>query len=296
MASVFPLFLTYRRLDSAPWTALLHRDLDQAFGADIAFRDTDAIRVSQDWEQRLHSALAECRMLVAMIGPKWLSITGEGYIRRIDEDGDWVRKEIESALARGVPVLPVRVGGAVPIQRKHLPASLRTLGEGVALSDDSWGHDLERVLVEVERATGRERRPASVAIPRSEGRAGDKRRALLRASELSDAQVIEALRDLPGWKLVPAHDPKARNHVPVDIEKPYEFKRGKTGFLDAMAFMQAAAPHIDKLNHHPRWENTWATVTVRLSTWDLGHRVSMLDVELARYLDQLYDARVRRDA
>jgi pterin-4a-carbinolamine dehydratase len=44
-----------------------------------------------------------------------------------------------------------------------------------------------------------------------------------------------------------------------------------------------------KAQHHPRWENQWRTVTVYLSTWDIGYRVSALDIALARTLDALYE-------
>ena len=42
------------------------------------------------------------------------------------------------------------------------------------------------------------------------------------------------------------------------------------------------------VDHHPDWENIWRTITVWLTTWDLGHLPSIYDIELAEYLDQLY--------
>jgi pterin-4a-carbinolamine dehydratase len=42
------------------------------------------------------------------------------------------------------------------------------------------------------------------------------------------------------------------------------------------------------VDHHPRWENIWRTVTVWLSTWDIGHKVSRLDLELAQYFEALW--------
>ncbi len=59
-------------------------------------------------------------------------------------------------------------------------------------------------------------------------------------------------------------------------------------FDDAMAFIAAAVPHIARMDHHPRWENAWKSVSVWLSTWDAGHKPSMRDVRLAATLDQLY--------
>ena len=51
--------------------------------------------------------------------------------------------------------------------------------------------------------------------------------------------------------------------------------------------LQAAVPFIGQLNHHPRWENVYRTLTISLSTHDIGDRVSALDFELATYFDEL---------
>jgi hypothetical protein len=51
-----------------------------------------------------------------MIGPQWLTVceregARQGQ-RRLDDPDDFVRIEVESALARGIPVIPVLVDGA----------------------------------------------------------------------------------------------------------------------------------------------------------------------------------------
>ena len=66
--------------------------------------------------------------------------------------------------------------------------------------------------------------------------------------------------------------------------RTYEFAT----FEDAIHFMATATRHISIIDHHPDWENIWRTITVWLTTWDLGHHPSIYDIELAEYLDQLY--------
>ena len=66
--------------------------------------------------------------------------------------------------------------------------------------------------------------------------------------------------------------------------RTYEFAR----FEDAIDFMAEAAKHISVVQHHPRWENTWRTVRVWLTTWDIGHKPSQYDLDLAEYLDNLF--------
>jgi 4a-hydroxytetrahydrobiopterin dehydratase len=55
----------------------------------------------------------------------------------------------------------------------------------------------------------------------------------------------------------------------------------------ALGFINRASEHIAAVPHHPTWEITWGTVTVRLSTWDIGHKLSHYDTEMAEYLDNL---------
>jgi pterin-4a-carbinolamine dehydratase len=43
--------------------------------------------------------------------------------------------------------------------------------------------------------------------------------------------------------------------------------------------------------HHPDWRNPWRTVTVNLSTWDIGSQISTLDISLAKVFDKVYTTR-----
>jgi pterin-4a-carbinolamine dehydratase len=52
--------------------------------------------------------------------------------------------------------------------------------------------------------------------------------------------------------------------------------------------MVEVRPFVTRLQHHPRWENTWRTVSIWLSTWDIGHKPSALDIELAEVIESVY--------
>jgi pterin-4a-carbinolamine dehydratase len=67
-----------------------------------------------------------------------------------------------------------------------------------------------------------------------------------------------------------------------EISKKYEFKT----FEDAIEFMYRMRPYISKADHHPRWENIWIAVIIHLSSWDIGHKVSKVDIEMARHFDR----------
>lgn len=106
---------------------------------------------------------------------------------------------------------------------------------------------------------------------------------------LEEAQLLALLADLPGWTKATS-ELKTDSHYPpgyekIEITRAFKFKT----FLDAIDFMKTTADSIDNLDHHPRWENLFRTVTVYYSTWDIGHRPSDRDVKSARMLTKAYD-------
>jgi hypothetical protein len=105
----------------------LHDRLAEELGQGRVFKDVDSVRPGQDFMSVVNDALANCRVLLAVIGPEWLS-AGNERGRRIDDPADLVRLEIEAALAReDVLVVPVLVGGATVPAAKDLPPSLAPL-------------------------------------------------------------------------------------------------------------------------------------------------------------------------
>ncbi len=90
---------------------------------------------------------------------------------------------------------------------------------------------------------------------------------------LSDDEIREALKDLPGWR-----------HERGEIFKQYKFPT----FLEAIAFIDRLAEAADELNHHPDLENHYNRVRVALHTWDqdaitgkdfaLAHRIEAASV------------------
>ena len=92
------------------------------------------------------------------------------------------------------------------------------------------------------------------------------------------------MQHLLGWELatstIPGKEPLKR----TELVKTYEF----ASFEDAINFIATASIHISGVNHHPRWENIWRSVTVWLTTWDIGHKPSRFDLDLAAYLDALF--------
>ncbi len=93
---------------------------------------------------------------------------------------------------------------------------------------------------------------------------------MARVEKLSNSEIEQALGTLDGWSV------KAGK-----LHKEYKF----SDFVQAFAFMTAAALGIEQLQHHPEWFNVYNTVRVDLTTHDCGG-ISRKDFELARLLDE----------
>jgi hypothetical protein len=80
----------------------------------MVFQDIDSIEPGDDFVEKINNAVESCAVLLALIGDGWVEMTNEAGQRRLDDPEDFVRLEIEAALARNVRVIPVLVGEAKP--------------------------------------------------------------------------------------------------------------------------------------------------------------------------------------
>ena len=67
------VMISYRRNDSAGWTAWLHDRLAAYFGDDEVFLDVDSIPVGEDFLQTITSIVTKSDALLAVIGKRWLA-------------------------------------------------------------------------------------------------------------------------------------------------------------------------------------------------------------------------------
>jgi hypothetical protein len=147
------IFISYRRADAGYPAGWLHDRLAAHYGPGRVFKDVDSIRPGDDFAAKISAALGSCAVLLAVIGPQWLTAAGEQG-RRLDDPGDFVRREIEAALSREVLVIPVLVAGARPLEANDLPGSLQKLADrqAVRLNPDQFGSDAGRLLSVLDAA------------------------------------------------------------------------------------------------------------------------------------------------
>ncbi len=142
------VFISYRRDDSAGEAGRLADALEARFGKERVWRDVEDIPAGEDFAHEIDRALAKADTLLVVIGREWLAVHKATGQRRLDDTQDFVRLEIESALAHGIRVLPVLVRGTPMPAPDELPESLRPLAriQAYELSDSRWDYDVRRLI------------------------------------------------------------------------------------------------------------------------------------------------------
>src|ERR1039458_664927 len=117
------IFISYRREDVCSSDLSIGQYLEHQFGRRNVFIDVD-MHAGAKFPTVLEQRLAECKVMLVLIGPGWLNARDEKGHRRLDNPEDWVRLEIAHALKRNITVIPVRVNGAelpggFKFRRKH---------------------------------------------------------------------------------------------------------------------------------------------------------------------------------
>lgn len=143
------IFIGYRREDTADVAGRIFDALAGRFGKARVFKDVDNIGPGVEFGDYIKSVLPRCRVALILIGPSWLSVVDDSGRRRIDDENDWVRVEIEIALASPhLLVVPILVNGAVMPPARQLPESLRPLvrrNAAIIRRDPDFHGDVERL-------------------------------------------------------------------------------------------------------------------------------------------------------
>ncbi len=116
-------FLSYRRDDSAAITGRIYDRLTAKFGRDAVFMDVDAIPLGIDFRDHIREAVSQCDAFLAVIDNLWNG-SPDTNERRLDNPSDFVRVELETAMALDIPIIPILIGQTSMPRPSELPASL----------------------------------------------------------------------------------------------------------------------------------------------------------------------------
>jgi TIR domain-containing protein len=145
------IFLSYRRDDSAAAAGRIYDRLRAYFGSDAVFIDVDNIPIGVNFRKHLDSVVSRCDVVLAVIGKRW---AGEAEVhRRLDDPRDFVRIELESALKREIPVIPILIEHSRMPSEADLPASLALLADYNAIDVDQgrdFHHHVDLLIKGIE--------------------------------------------------------------------------------------------------------------------------------------------------
>jgi formylglycine-generating enzyme required for sulfatase activity len=148
------IFIGYRRTDTGGDAGRIFDRLEGKFGQGRVFKDVDSIPRGVKFRDYVPTIIVQCSVFLALIGPGWIHAQDEDGRRRLDDEEDLVRIEIETALRTpGVQVIPVLVAGASMPKRADLPLSLHPIADINAAQmrrDPDFNVDIGRLIRDLE--------------------------------------------------------------------------------------------------------------------------------------------------
>jgi pterin-4a-carbinolamine dehydratase len=277
------IFLSYRRKGNVQTARNLASILRENFGEDNVFLDTNDIESGAEFPKIILGKLEQSQLVLALISPEWLAAADEEHRRRIDSPKDWVHIELRNALERNLRVIPVYVGGARHLKADQLEEPLKKLAslQYYELRDDhQWEGDVTSLIGSIR---GKRIEEGDIRWPKVPKYVPD---------PVGPLKLQELMRELPKWELheFEVDDGPYKGQRGAEIRRVFKFER----FREAIEFMSKAIDGIMALDHHPRWENIFRDIKVRLTSWDIGHKIGDRDYVTARYLDRLYRSYEKR--
>jgi formylglycine-generating enzyme required for sulfatase activity len=148
------IFINYRRGDDPGNVGRLFDRLQETFEPTQLFMDVDSIAPGLDFVRVLEEQVANCDVLLAVIGKGWLEARDAAGVRRLDNHEDFVRIEIASALNQGKRVIPVLVGEAQMPRSDDLPDPIKSLARrnAVRLTHERFRADAQGLIKALQQA------------------------------------------------------------------------------------------------------------------------------------------------
>ena len=161
------IFISYRRKDTEGEASRLAEDLRERLDGVQIFRDVENISPGEDFVVALERALADCAVMLVMIGPTWLETHGDDGRRRLDDPNDWTRLEIATGLKRDVRVIPVTCRGADLPAAAALPEEIALLArrQAIEIDNNRWRYDVDHLVDRLAQIPGMKKREKPPPTP-----------------------------------------------------------------------------------------------------------------------------------
>lgn len=123
------IFISYRRDDNLDFVEHVADRLKDRFGKSFIFQDVVSMPPGANFREHVRDAIAHSDIEIVVIGQRWLAVTNDGAMRKLDRDDDPVRIEVEAALANRVPIIPVLIDDASMPGKADLPHTIAKLAD-----------------------------------------------------------------------------------------------------------------------------------------------------------------------
>lgn len=160
----FDIVISYRREDSQPTSNAIYRELVRRFGAERVLFDITSVPAGEDYDSFVRRMIVQAKAMILVIGPRWLTVEKQS-VRRIDREDDVVRGEVVTALQAQIPIIPLLVDDAVPIEAVALPEPLKPLSRlnMMPIEERHWDAEMEALEARLAPLLGVEARPDASA-------------------------------------------------------------------------------------------------------------------------------------
>ena len=293
------IFVSYRREDSADMTGRLCDRLAERFGAQTIFKDVDSIPIGSDFRAVLREAVENSNVILVIIGKQWLHLTDASGQRRLDDPRDFVRIEVEVALARKVPVVPVLVQqAAMPIEN-DLPSSMSEFVYRHGLDIRSDPHFNADVRQLIDQLAPLMEPPAEIPSSAAEPIAGSLPSTAMVVPENSSTRIVDSggrgqyktiaaavEAATPGERILIR---RGRYHENVKVAKQLEILgeskettivEGKTGFFDQAACFMITAKGVVVRGLSLEYSSVGLLSSIGSAVWANGGEVAVEDCDI----------------
>lgn len=138
------VFLSYRHIDAGAHAGKIHEGLVNQFHQSLVFFDHRSVEHDSDLQEEIEEHLERTKVLVVIVGERWLGASENGE-KRLFQENDWVRREIRYGLnEEQVRVLLVLLNETERPLADQLPRDISGLSalKPIKLRSARWAEDL----------------------------------------------------------------------------------------------------------------------------------------------------------
>jgi chaperonin GroEL len=148
---VSDVFICYRRAEDSGWAQLIRTRLQEQLGDAHVFMDVADVGLGKNYKVEIEQAIGASKVIVAVIGRDWSSLSDSRRKRRLDNPADPVRLELESALQMDKLIIPALVGGARMPEPDELPSTLTDFAyrNAIDINDTRSEYDVAQLVTAI---------------------------------------------------------------------------------------------------------------------------------------------------